>query len=237
MKNRDTWIDDFKKTEALADQTMALLQERARQQKAGIQPSLLSLEARTKLENLSTQITALDAQIGLLDSRNVQEREISRRRDMLSKLSHRRDDLVAMIRNVRIAPEAARAALLPNRDDDVRSRHSNGVETSATRALEAREILVVQNKMISHQDTALDALSQSITQTKHIGLAMGEELGVQTRLLDEVEDRVEKVDNMVVMGRKRIDRLIRNTPGFSTYCVLILVIIALVVVLFVLLGW
>lgn len=66
-------------------------------------------------------------------------------------------------------------------------------ETEQTAELDNRQLLQVQGQLIHEQDNQLDELEQVVQSTKHIAVAVNEELNLQTRLLDGLEDDVDHV--------------------------------------------
>ena len=60
-------------------------------------------------------------------------------------------------------------------------------------------VLHFQNQVLREQDEELTDLSNHVTRTKHIAIAVGEELDLHTRLLDDFDDDVEEKD-----GRFRV---------------------------------
>lgn len=61
-------------------------------------------------------------------------------------------------------------------------------ETEATAGLDNDGLVKQQELMIRQQDAELDDLAQTVQSTKHISLAINDELTLQDRLLDDLDD-------------------------------------------------
>lgn len=81
--------------------------------------------------------------------------------------------------------------------------------------------------MCADQDDELEEISRVVTSTKHIGLAVGEELDLHARLLDDLDDDVDRTGTRL----KRAQRLAKMVYEKSSDCKLIMCGSLLVVVL------
>lgn len=61
-------------------------------------------------------------------------------------------------------------------------------ETEATAGLDNEGLVKQQELMIRQQDAELDDLAQTVQSTKHVSLAINDELTLQDRLLDDLDD-------------------------------------------------
>ncbi|KAJ1563979.1 hypothetical protein HK405_000097 [Cladochytrium tenue] len=76
-------------------------------------------------------------------------------------------------------------------------------ETEETRGLDNGGLVQLQRRAMVDQDEALTALSAIVRRQHEIGVAMGGELDLQNRLLDDLGDGVERVgENLKSAGRK-----------------------------------
>ena len=85
--------------------------------------------------------------------------------------------------------------------------------------------------MRADQDAELEELSGLVTSTKHIGLAVGEELDLHARLLDDLDDDVNRTGSRL----KRAQRIAKMVYEKSSNCKLMMCGTLLIVVLVVLL--
>ncbi len=75
----------------------------------------------------------------------------------------------------------------------IRSQRVFGIaeETPETKHLDNVGILTLHQETIKSQDDQLDALMTIVGRQKEIGKAIGDELDVQNKLLDDLEGRVD----------------------------------------------
>jgi SYP5 family syntaxin len=90
---------------------------------------------------------------------------------------------------------------------------------------------VLQRELLTQQDAQLDELSRVVTSTRHIALAVNEELSLHSRLLDEVEDEVEHTTGRLVMATKKLKLLLARNNNCKRLLCLLLTIALLVAVL------
>ena len=92
-------------------------------------------------------------------------------------------------------------------------------------------VLHFQNQVLREQDEELTDLSNHVTRTKHIALAVGEELDLHTRLLDDFDDDVEhtsgNLKRIASSARRLFERI--GKSNFSLRCCLAVLIFMLVV--------
>eukprot|EP00741_Cyanophora_paradoxa_P009707 tig00001604_g9404.t1 len=240
--NQDAkWLEDYNQAKLLCDEVFNGVQERVRIQKGGAETSKLSVQLRTKLEQLSNQISTLDSKLAVADPKKMTEKEISRRTDLLANLSNRRDQLVRQLQSVRApASETSRSMLLPGGNGPSAGRASariDGSETDDTRALGSRDVLTLQKTMLDQQDNVLDALSASVGRTKEVSIAINDELSVHQKLLGELTDGVDRTQGRMEATGKKMKRVFEMSKQRWAYCTMIMLICALVVVLLIALGW
>ncbi len=92
-------------------------------------------------------------------------------------------------------------------------------------------VLHFQNQVLREQDEELTDLSNHVTRTKHIAIAVGEELDLHTRLLDDFDDDVEhtsgNLKRIASSARRLFERI--GKSNFSLRCCLAVLIFMLVV--------
>jgi SYP5 family syntaxin len=85
------------------------------------------------------------------------------------------------------------------------------------------------------QDEELEELSRVVTSTKHIGLAVGEELDLHARLLDDLETDVERSGSMLRRAHALARRVYENSGGgckfFALSSALVAVLVCLVILI------
>ncbi|CBI25683.3 unnamed protein product, partial [Vitis vinifera] len=93
---------------------------------------------------------------------------------------------------------------------------------------------------MKEQDEGLDNLEETVISTKHIALAVNEELDLHTRLIDTLDQHVDTTDSRLGRVQKNLAILNKRTKGGCTcFCMLLLVIgiVILIVVILVLIKY
>lgn len=97
------------------------------------------------------------------------------------------------------------------------------------------EVLGSQQQTMAEQDQALEDLSNITKSTKHIALAISDELDLHERLLDDLEDSVEHTTSRMQFAKKKLTQFMKKTKicGFmTTFFVLLAVLVVVVVIAF-----
>lgn len=104
-------------------------------------------------------------------------------------------------------------------------------ETEDTAERDNEGIIQLQREVMKEQDAQLDDLSRVISSTKHISMAIGEELDLQNALLDDLDEDVDVTGWRLNNATRRAKDLYKKS-GICKYlmCIVVLVI-ALVAIL------
>ena len=98
---------------------------------------------------------------------------------------------------------------------------------------EATTLLQFQHQLLREQDEELTDLSNHVTRTKHIAIAVGEELDLHTRLLDDFDDDVEhtagNLKRIASSARRLFERI--GKSNFSLGCCLAALVFMLIVLI------
>jgi regulator of vacuolar morphogenesis len=73
--------------------------------------------------------------------------------------------------------------------------------------LDDRGVVQLQKQKIKDQDSTLDNLSATLTRQKHIGLAISTEIEEQNKILDQMNDDVDRVSGKIKKATKTMERL------------------------------
>ena len=101
-------------------------------------------------------------------------------------------------------------------------------ETESTVDLDNRSILQLQRNLMQDQDDELEELSRVVTSTKHIGLAVSEELDLHARLLDDIDEEVTRTGSRLKLAQKMALAVYKKTSNCKLVMVAILVALVLV---------
>ncbi|KAM3738617.1 hypothetical protein ACB098_09G143600 [Castanea mollissima] len=178
--------------------------------------------ARRKITILRTKLETLELLLSTLsNSQPITGKEMNRRQDMLKNLSSKVNQMAATLN---MSGFNNRDSLLgPNmKQDDIMNR---------TNGLDNHGLVGFQRQIIKEQDEGLEKLEETVTSTKHIALAVNEELNLHTRLLDNLDQHVDSTESNLQRVQKKLAVLNRRTKGGCSY--LILLVIAAVILIIV----
>lgn len=221
----DQWMVTYDDTKALVDDVLSSVQERnLKYPNGGPEASRITASARRKLGTLSTSIEALQKK--LEDDKQISETERNRRRNLVSSLRTRREQLQQSLKRGEGA--GSRGQLL---DAAGSSRDGRAAETEATAGLENSGILQLQREVMRQQDQELEELEKTVNSTKHVALSVNEELTLHTRLLEELDEEVDVTHSRMRAAHSRLRHVMQKSGGCKSSCLLVLLVAGLVVVI------
>ncbi|KAG2438077.1 hypothetical protein HXX76_005686 [Chlamydomonas incerta] len=222
----DGWTKEFDECKRLAQETLQLIQERnLRHPNGGPEASRLSAAARKKLGTLGVQLDKLLRWLDSPEAESLSEPEKNRRRDLIYDLRSRREGMQMSIK--RSTGAADRDALFSGAGP---SGPLPPRETEATAELDNRGLLGLQQAVMRRQDEELEAMEKTVASTKHIALAIGEEVDLQTRLLDDLADDVDVTQSRLKAATAKVKQLMRDSSNCRLGVCVFLLIVTLVVV-------
>mmetsp|Transcript_31701 Transcript_31701/g.69281 ORF Transcript_31701/g.69281 Transcript_31701/m.69281 type:complete len:228 (+) Transcript_31701:122-805(+) len=223
FRNRDTWLQDFEDAKRSADEAMELIQDRTQVVEMGsADTARLTGTIRRKLGGLKSKIESLD---GELKEQNVSGQESERRRDMLTRLKTRHDQLSSMLNT------NGRRTFAPG--DQMRTPPR---ETEQTAELDNQGLIMMQRNIMQDQDTQLDDLSRIVSSTKHISMAIGEEVDLHNRLLDDLDHDIDTNQWRLKNATRKAMEIYKKSGSCKYMFVMISLVIGLVVLLILLLS-
>lgn len=222
------WLDSYRELKALLHDARIFLSKRD-QASTTSEQNEASASSKRCLVRASAIITALDSGLRELVKNNANGEK--QQGDLLEGETRRRSDLVAATRQERDALEslansqsasraqsgvpaqAADKSALFGANHGTRIGSSRRVlgaplpETDKTRELDNDGVLQRQQQIMQQQDQGIGDLLRIVRRQKQIGVAIGEELDDQNRLLSDIERDVDRVDQKTKLARKRADRI------------------------------
>ena len=153
--------------------------------------------------------------------------EASRRGGDLKQLRARQEALLQALRTAPMQRDGG--GLLPGLGADDLASPTPVVTGSVD------EVLGSQQQQMAEQDQALEDLSNITKSTKHIALAISDELDLHERLLDDLEDSVEHTTSRMQFAKKKLTQFMKKSKicGFLTaFFVLLAVLVVVGVVAF-----
>ncbi|CAM0870325.1 unnamed protein product [Alopecurus aequalis] len=221
----EQWTKGFQEAERILSDVVELVAEMESV------PASLPVELRRRTAEIRRMVAILETRMGMMQedlSQLSSKQQISVKE--MRKLADKFSALELRVKAV-AAPFSKNAS---NRNDLLGpgdSRTAPVVDVASLANMEDREIVQLQRNVMKEQDESLDRLEESIVSTKHIALAINEELDLHTRLIDDLDERVEDTSYQLQKAQRKLKSLnTRMRKGGSCACILISVIAALICV-------
>jgi len=220
----DSWTKEFQEAARLAEDIDARVSEKNALPPHSSEGIRIASATRRKLAMLNNKLDRLES---LLQNRSLKaglnEKELNQRQNMLV--------------DIRYKSKQMSASLSSSRDDRAKLMESGivPVETSRTKGVDNSGLVNLQRQIMREQDEDLESLEHTVLSTKHIALAVNEELDLHTRLLDDMDQSADVTNNKLLAAQKRLWYMNKNLgQGWSllTMVILMVVIVALVLILF-----
>ncbi|KAL7143125.1 hypothetical protein ABFS83_08G169700 [Erythranthe nasuta] len=209
----DSWTKECNEAERLANEISNMISERNSMPISGPESRQhLSATIRAKIVILGTMLESLQHSLpsALNESSTAEEMKI--RKDMVTKLRLNVNDINYALNMWNFA----------NRD---RLIEPDSDAISRTIGLDNQGIVDLQRQIMREQDEGLGKLAATMISTRHIALAVNEELSLHTRLVDYTENEHVEVTNSRLQYNQVQGRLAtlnqRNTGRCSCLCVVL----------------
>ncbi|CDP13772.1 unnamed protein product [Coffea canephora] len=207
----DPWVKEYNEAVKLADDITNMISERNSLPATGPEAQRHASAIRRKITILSTRLESLQSLLSRLPGKQLTEKEMNRRKDMLANL---RSKVNQMASTLNMSNFANRDSLL-------------GPEIKPVDAMTRAKGL--DNYGVVEQDEGLEKLEETVISTKHIALAVNEELDLHTRLIDNLDEHVDVTDSRLQRVQKRLAILNKKTKGGCSCMCLLLSVIGIVV--------
>jgi regulator of vacuolar morphogenesis len=191
-----------------------------------------NVHAKKQLANAMTRVGTLASALQSLAMKGLSQGEIQRRSDMIARLQDDCEKLSkmsvaarlptralgsAMIGNQRPASESDQAALFNTGTGTATSRPVARVfgsaavpkpqETEQTRPLDDQGLLMLQQEQMRQQDSQLSDLSAILLRQKQLGMAIGQEIGEQIDMIDDLSNNVDRVGGKLSSAKRQLNRV------------------------------
>ncbi|KAE8672162.1 Syntaxin-52 [Hibiscus syriacus] len=221
VSSSDPWVKECNEAVKIADDINAMISERRSFPASGPETQRHASAIRRKITILGTRLDGLQSLLSRPAGKPLTEKEMNRRKDMIANLRSKANQMASAFN---MSNFANRDSLLgPEIKPDAMSR-----------------TVGLDNSGVVEQDEDLEKLEETVVSTKHIALAVNEELDLQTRLIDDLDYHVDVTDSRLRRVQKNLAILTKRTGGgCSCICMLLAVIgiVILVVVIYLLIKY
>lgn len=217
----DSWTKEFQEAARVAEEIQGRIAEKNELPPHSSEGTRIASVSRRKLAVLNNKLDRLES---LLQSSpwkgNLNEKEMYRRQNMLMDLRDKSKKMSSSLSSGHANRESLmEGGIAP-------------VETSRTQGLDNSGLVNLQRQIMKEQDEDLENLEITVHSTKHIALAVNEELDLHTRLLDDMSQSADVTNNKLLAAQKRLGFLNKNLgQGWSLMTMIFLMIVVVVLVL------
>uniref|UniRef100_A0A251SWQ7 Putative syntaxin of plants 52 n=2 Tax=Helianthus annuus TaxID=4232 RepID=A0A251SWQ7_HELAN len=209
---------EYNEASKLADDITGMISERT-SFGTGPEAQRHSSAIRRKITILGTRLDSLQSLLTKLPAKQpLTEKEMNRRRDMLANLRTKVTQMAS----------ALNMSSFGNRDSLLGPDTKPADDMARISGLDNAGIVGLQRQVMREQDEGLEKLEQTVISTKHIALAVNEELDLHTRLIDDLDEHVEVTDSRLKRVQKNLAILNKRAKSGCTCMCLLLSVVGIV---------
>ncbi|XWS27790.1 hypothetical protein CRYUN_Cryun25bG0010500 [Craigia yunnanensis] len=214
----DSWIKEYNEAVKIADDINGMISERSSLLASGPETQRHASAIRRKITILGTRLDGLQSLLSRPTGKPLTEKEMNRRKDLVANLRSKANQMASAFN---MSNFANRDSLLgPEIKPDAMSR---------TVGLDNFGLVGLQRHIMKEQDEGLEKLEETIVSTKHIALAVNEELDLHTRLIDDLDQHVDVTDSRLRRVQKNLAILNKRTKGGCSCMCMLLTVIGIVI--------
>ncbi|KAL5199567.1 hypothetical protein ABZP36_020770 [Zizania latifolia] len=212
----DPWLRDYNEASRLADDLTSMVAARDSLPPSGPEIMRHTTAILRKITVLGIRLDSLEALLSMIPPKLITDKELHKRQDMLSNLKSRAKQMVASFNMSNFA----------NKEDLLGQSKKAADDMSRVAGLDNQLVVTLQRQIMREKDECIDKLEETVLATKHIALALNEELGLHTRLIDYLDDHAADGTNSHLESVPRLAILKERT---SSCMPLLLSVVAIVI--------
>ncbi|XP_011041363.1 PREDICTED: syntaxin-52-like [Populus euphratica] len=216
-----SWMQEFNEASKLGDEINGMISGKNSLPSSGPETQRHLSASRRKITILRTKLDILQSLLSELPSKQpITGKEMNRRQDMLKNLSTKVNQMASILN---MSSVANRENLLgpDKKTDDIVDRASG---------LDNHGLVGFQRQVMKEQDQGLEKLEETVISTKHIALAVNEELSLHTRLLDDLDEHVDVTNSRLQMVQRKLAFLNKRTKGGCSCLILLVIAVVILIV-------
>ncbi|XP_054717893.1 syntaxin-8-like [Uloborus diversus] len=224
---QDSWMTSYDACETLARDIMENISHRNQQNRSSLASSKASAHARKLIKKYDDNVTSLKNTL-MASKSLITEGEFERRQRLLDGLTSKRVQIDDAFNDREEG--GSRTALLGADLGGTSSNVWDIEENEATRDLTIDEIREQQKYAIKEQDKGLDTLYDVVVRQKQMAQNIGQELDVQSELIDDIYDHVGDTRERLVRETRHVAIVDRKSGTCGYWIVIMILLIAIIVV-------
>ncbi|CAL9165528.1 unnamed protein product [Musa hybrid cultivar] len=220
----DQWMREFNEASKLSEDISAMMSERGSLPPSGPDTQRHLTAMRRKITILRTRLDSLESLLSKLPSMQpIKDKDLHKRQEMLANMKSKANQMASTLNMSNFG----------NREDLFGDGIKSADVMSRTSGLDNQGIVALQRQVMREQDEGLEKLEETVLSTKHIALAVNEELDLHTRLIDDLDEHVDVTDSRLQRVQKRLAILNKRTKGGCSCMCLLLSVVAIVILVIV----
>lgn len=215
----EPWIKELNEASKLADDISTMILERS-SLPSGPDAQRHSSAIRRKISILGSKLDSLESFLSKLTSKqHITEKEFNKRRDMIANVRTKAKQMASALNMSNFA----------KREDLLGESKRSEDAANQIAGLDNHGIVSLQRQVMQDQNEGLEKLEESVLSTKHIALAVNEELDLHTGLIGSLDEHVEVTDSKLQMVQKKLAFLNKRTKGGCSCMCMLLSLVAILI--------
>ncbi|KAI5080141.1 hypothetical protein GOP47_0005620 [Adiantum capillus-veneris] len=231
MAHKDSWLREYEDAVRLSDDIARRLADRESGSTV-LRPDeatrLISL-VRRKLTMLGTKLDSLSSLLNNSSlNKSQNDTDLLKRQELVKNLRARMNQMSVSLSSLQ---DIDRSSLLGQEVMQAELRGNN-----RTVGLTNSGIITFQRQSMRDQDDDLLSLEETALSTKHVALAVNDELDLHARLLEELDEDVDITNNRMKVVQRRLAYLSKKASSNCSCMSLIVMVFILVFLILVFYG-
>ncbi|XP_047342091.1 syntaxin-52-like [Impatiens glandulifera] len=216
--SQDPWVREYNEAAKLAEDINGMLSDRLSLPASGPETQRHASNMRRKITILGTKLDSLQSS-RLPSKQSLTEKEMNRRKDAVANLRSKANQMASTLNMSNFS----------NRDSLLGPEIKPADAMKRIEGLDNHGVVGLQRQIMREQDEGLEKLEETVISTKHIALAVNEELTLHTRLIDDLDEHVEVTNSRMQRVQRSLAILNRKTKGGCSCLSLLLSVVGIVV--------
>lgn len=203
----------------LSEEINGMISERSSSAVTGPDAQRRASAIRRKITIFGNKLDSLQSLLAEIHGKPISEKEMNRRKDMVGNLRSKANQMA----------NALNMSNFANRDSLLGPDIKPDDSMSRVTGMDNQGIVGYQRQVMREQDEGLEQLEGTVMSTKHIALAVSEELDLQTRLIDDLDYHVDVTDSRLRRVQKSLAVMNKNMRSGCSCMSMLLSVLGIVV--------
>ncbi|XP_010476728.1 PREDICTED: syntaxin-51 [Camelina sativa] len=214
----DSWMKAYNEALKLSEEINGMISERSSSAETGPDAQRRASALRRKITIFGTKLDSLQSLLAQIHGKPISEKEMNRRKDMVGNLRSKSNQMA----------NALNMSNFANRDSLLGPEIKPDDSMSRVTGMDNQGIVGYQRQVMREQDEGLEKLEETVMSTKHIAMAVGEELDLQTRLIDDLDYHVDVTDSRLQRVQKNLAVMNKNMKSGCSCMSMLLSVLGIV---------